>query len=107
MMRTVIRAAAVASVLALIAAPASARDKEHMQLAADIRMLQEQSQQLQLLLGQLGEALKALNQRLDDQAKVNVKAFADQKLVIDTVSKDLGVVSEKIDETKTRVGSVS
>ncbi len=107
MMRTVICAGAVASVLALADGPASARDKEHMQLAADLRMLQEQSQQLQLLLGQLGEALKAINQRLDDQAKVNVKAFADQKLIIDTVSKDLGVVREKLDDTNTRVGSVS
>jgi TolA-binding protein len=51
--------------------------------------------------------LKAVNQRLDDQSKANVKAFADQKLVIDTVSKDLTVVREKLDDTNTRVGSIS
>src|SRR5262245_20885603 len=89
------------------AGPASARDKEIQQLAADIRMLQEQSQQLQNLLAQFGDALKTVNQRLDDQGKVNVKAFADQKLIIDTVSKDLGIVREKLDDTNTRVGSIS
>jgi tol-pal system protein YbgF len=103
-----IRAAAAAALIALLTAPSvSARDKEHQQLAADLRMLQEQSQQLQNLLGQLGEALKAVNQRLDDQGKANVKAFADQKLIIDTVSKDLAVVREKLDDTNTRVGSIS
>jgi len=99
---------ASAFALALLAAhPAAARDKEHQQLAADLRMLQEQSQQLQNLLGQLGDALKAVNQRLDDQGKINQKSFADQKLIIDTVSKDLAVVREKLDDTNTRVGSIS
>ena len=91
----------------LAARPASARDKEIQQLAADIRMLQEQSQLLQNMLGQLGDALKVVGQRLDDQSRVSVKAFADQKLIIDTVSKDLSVVREKLDDTNTRVGSVS
>jgi tol-pal system protein YbgF len=91
----------------LIAQPAAARDKEHMQLAADLRILQEQSQQLQNLLGQLSDALKLVNQRIDEQSKANVKAFADQKLIIDTVSKDLAIVREKLDDTNTRVGSVS
>src|SRR4026208_24393 len=100
--------AIVAFALAIMVAhPAAARDKEHQQLAADLRMLQEQSQQLQNLLGQLGDALKAVNQRLGDQGKVNQKAFADQKLIIDTVSKDLAVVREKLDDTNTRVGSIS
>ena len=36
---------------------------------ADIRMLQEQSQQLQNLIGSLTDALKAVNTRLDDQAE--------------------------------------
>ena len=89
----------------------SARDKEHQQIAADVRMLQvmqqEQSQQMQSLLGQLGEALKVVSQRLDDQAKASVKAFADQKLVIDALQRDLGVLREKVDDSNTRLGSVS
>lgn len=91
----------------LAAQPAEARDKEHQQIAADVRMLQEQSQQLQNLLGQLGETMKAVNQRLDDQAKANVKAFADQKLIIDTLQRDLVVLREKMDDSNTRLGSVA
>src|SRR5215471_372382 len=93
-------------VIGLVARP-MARDKEHQQLAADIRMLQEQSQHLQNLLGQLSDAIKAVNQRLDDQSRANLKALADQKLIIDTVSKDLSTLREKLDDTNTRVGSIA
>ena len=57
--------AAFALVLALVyiglspARPAAA-DREHQQLMADLRMLQEQTQQLQALMNGLGEALKAV-----------------------------------------------
>ena len=55
-------------VLLATAAPAAAQSRREMQMMADIRMLQEQNQQLQVTLAQLGETLKALNARLDDQA---------------------------------------
>jgi tol-pal system protein YbgF len=106
--------ALLVSTLALapcLARPALARDKEHQQIAADVRMLQvmlqEQTQQMQNLLGQLSESLKAVSQRLDDQAKANLKAFADQKLVIDALQRDLSVLREKVDDSNTRLGSVS
>src|SRR5436305_150376 len=88
-------------------APAHAANKEHQQLMADIRMLQEQSQQLQNLMAQLGETLKAVNARLDDQTNANRKAFADQKLIIDTLSSDLRVVREKVDDNNVRIGSLT
>src|SRR5579864_1226790 len=97
-------------VLALVLAtttPADAANKEHQQLAADIRMLQEQSQVLQNLLGQLNDALKAVNSRLDQQAEANRKAMADQKLVIDNLSNDVRVIREKIDDNNVRLGSLS
>ena len=76
-------------------------------MMADIRMLQEQSQQLQNLIGaRSNEALKAVNTRLDEQADANRKAFADQKLVIDNLTSDLRVVREKVDDNNVRVGSL-
>src|SRR5215207_1729876 len=72
---------AVAAVLAVLAgSPVSlhAANKEHQQLMADLRMLQEQAQLLQNLIGSVTEALKAVNTRLDQQAETNRKAFADQ-----------------------------
>ena len=88
------------------ATPAAA-DREHQQMMADLRMLQEQTQQLQALMNGLGEALKAVTGRLDDQTALERKAFADGKVQMDAVSGDLRVVREKVDETNVRLGSIS
>jgi TolA-binding protein len=96
--------------LAMIAGsarPAAAANKEHQQLMADIRMLQEQSQLLQNLLGTLNESIKAVNARLDQQAETARKAFADQKLIIDNLSNDARVIREKLDDNNVRVGSLT
>jgi tol-pal system protein YbgF len=87
--------------------PAAAADKETRQMMADIRILQEQSQQLQNLLGALNESIKAVNARIDEQTNSARKSFADQKLVIDTLTGDLRVVREKVDDSNVRVGSLS
>src|SRR5437763_12879818 len=86
---------------------ASAANKEHQQLAADIRMLQEQAQTLQNMLGTLNETLKAVNTRLDDQTNAMRKAFADQKLLIDNLSSDVRVVREKVDDNNLRIASLT
>ena len=87
--------------------PAGAANREHEQLMADIRMLQEQTQQLQLLLGALSESIKAVNSRLDEQAAADRRAFADHKLLVDTLSGDVRVVREKVDETNVRLASLT
>jgi TolA-binding protein len=107
MIETIFRRLLLASFVVAVAAPASAANKEHQQLMADIRMLQEQSQQLQILLGQVGDALKAVNARIDDQTNATRKAFADQKLTIDTLSSDLRVVREKVDDNNVRISSLT
>ena len=93
--------------LGLAAAPATAANKEHQQMMADLRMLQEQAQLLQNMLGTLTEALKAVNTRLDQQTEVNRKAFADSRLVIDNLTNDVRVIREKIDDNNVRVGSLT
>jgi len=104
--------AVAAFVLALVyqvlspATPAAA-DREHQQIMADLRMLQEQTQQLQALMNDLGEALKAVNSRIEDQTSLERKAFADGKVQMDTMSGDLRVVREKVDETNVRLGSIT
>ena len=87
--------------------PADAANKEHQQLMADIRMLQEQSQVVQNLIGQVAEAVKAVNTRIDQQAEANRKAMADQKLVIDNLSNDVRVIREKLDDNNVRLGALS
>jgi len=87
----------VATVLVLVgASPASAADKAHQQLMAEIRMLQEQQQQLQQMMGALAETLKTVSTKVDDQTAANRKAFADQKLQIDNVADGVRVLREKV-----------
>jgi tol-pal system protein YbgF len=104
--------AAVALVLALAyialsPVTSAAADREHQQIMADLRMLQEQTQQLQALMTDLGEALKAVNTRIEDQTSLERKAFADTKVQIDTISGDIRVVREKVDETNVRLGTIT
>jgi tol-pal system protein YbgF len=89
------------------AMPAHAANREHLQLMADIRMLQEQTQQLQVTLAALNDSLKTLNTRLDEQSNTERKAFADQKLLVDTLTGEVRIVREKIDDTNVRLSSLS
>src|SRR3954471_23486450 len=99
------------TVLALVvfsgARPAAAANKEHQQLMADLRILQEQTQLLQNALGTVTEALKAVNSRLDQQSEASRRAVADQKLLVETLANDLRVVREKVDDNNVRAGSLS
>src|SRR5262245_1363496 len=99
-----VRAAACAAVvvstsLMLTPEAAAAANREHQQIVADIRMLQEQTQQMQASLGQLTDLMKTIATRLDDQQNVARKAFADQKLVIDGLTGEIRIVREKLDDT--------
>ncbi len=90
-----------------LATPAHAANKEHQQMMADIRMLQEQQQRLQLQLANVLDALKAVSAKIDESNGTNRKAFADQKLLIDNIASDLRVVREKADDNNVRLGSLS
>jgi tol-pal system protein YbgF len=109
-MRPISGVAAIALVLAT-AGTAAAQNRREMQMMADIRMLQEQTQQLQqqmqTAISTLTESLKAINTRLDDQTSTTRKAFADQKLTVDELSGSLRVIRERVDDTNVRIGSLS
>jgi tol-pal system protein YbgF len=111
MTRHVSACAFAAAMLWVSASPAAAQSRREMQMMADIRMLQEQTQQLQqqlaAALAQIGETLKQLSARTDDQNTATRKGFADQKLVVDQVGSDLRVVKERVDETNVRITSLS
>jgi tol-pal system protein YbgF len=104
-----VRATLLATTLAVLApaVPAQAANREHLQIVADLRMLQEQTQQMQATIVALNETLKALNTRLDDQSNTQRKAFADQKLLVDTLAGEVRIVREKIDDTNVRLSSLS
>ncbi|MBK5296496.1 MAG: tetratricopeptide repeat protein [Vicinamibacteria bacterium] len=97
----------VAFALLAATAPAGAANREHEQILADIRMLQEQNQRLQLALVTLAEALKTVGAKIDESNAATRKGFADQKLLTDAVAGDLRVLREKLDETNVRLTSLS
>ena len=87
--------------------PVMAADREHQQMMADIRMLQEQGNRLHLMLGTLDQTLQTLLSRLDEQDDAARRAFADQRLMVDNLTGGVRVIREKVDETNVRVSSLS
>ena len=97
--------------MVVLAAPAAAQSRREMQMMADIRMLQEQTQLLQQQLSaaieQLAATLKTINGRVDEQAATMRKSFADQKLAVDQFGTDLRIVRERIDENTVRITALA
>lgn len=89
------------------AGPAWAQNREHQQMAAELRMLQEQNQQLSLALAQLTETLKAVNARLDANEQFQQRRFADQEVLVKTVGSDLSAIRERTQDTDRRLRSLS
>src|SRR6185503_19759569 len=99
-----------AILLTVVTGPASAQSREQRQMMADIRMLQEQTQEVAVAIATvtqaLQDAIKALNQRLDQANDTTRKGFADQKVTIDDMGKDLRAIRERVDDTNVRVSNV-
>jgi tol-pal system protein YbgF len=89
----------VFSIATLWPVAAAAQNREHQQLFADLRMLQEQTQQLRLAIASLTESLTKLGTRVDDQANVTRKLFADQGLAIGALTDNARILREKLDAT--------
>ena len=101
---------AFAVAVGVFGAPAvtrAAANKEHQQIMAELRMLQEQQSQLQQMIHGLGETLKVITTKMDDQGAVARKAFADQKLLIDNLIETTRILREKADDTNVRLSSVT
>jgi tol-pal system protein YbgF len=106
--RAVTAAVFLVALSALAPTPARAdANKEHQQLMAEIRMLQEQQQQLLQILGGLTDSLKAINARLDTDAGRAQKSFADQRLIVEGVAETSRILRERTDETNVRLQSMT
>jgi tol-pal system protein YbgF len=98
------------ALLLVVATPAAAQSREQRQMMADIRMLQQQTQELQVAIATLTQALqdqvKAVGARLDTANDTTRKGFADQKVTVDDMGKDLRAIRERVDDTNVRVSNV-
>ena len=86
--------------------PLSAQNREHQQMAAELRILQEQQQQLAATLAQVIEALKVIPTRIDDASAAMRKGFADQELKVGSLAGDVGLIRERTQDTDTRLRSL-
>jgi tol-pal system protein YbgF len=107
MKRLLVLACAGVLVVLTVDPLAAAADREQQQIIADIRMLQEETLRLQLVLGTLGQTLETVMAKLDEQGGSTRKAFADQKLLVDNVADDVRILREKVDDTNVRISSLS
>lgn len=94
------------ALLLTLPAAAAAQNREHQQLFADLRMLQEQVQRIQLAINTLAEQVQATNARLDEQDAATRKAFADQQYRAGVVEETLGTLREKLNDNTVRVSQL-
>jgi len=92
------------------AAPARAQNREHLQMAAELRILQQQNQELANTLAQviqlLNETTKALNTRIDQTNEAIRKGFADQSLTLNAAAGDVRKTLAQTQDAATRLGEL-
>lgn len=82
-------------------------DREHQQIAADLRMLQEQTARLQLAVDQLDETVRHVLATMAAHTDAMRRAFADQQLAVGAVADGVRVLRERFDDTNVRISSLS
>ena len=82
-------------------------DREHQQIMADIRMLQEQTVRLQLLMASLDETLQKISDKMDSQTNATRLTLVDQRLMLDSVGSGVRILREKLDDSNIRISSLS
>jgi tol-pal system protein YbgF len=76
-------------------------------MAAELRMLQEQNQQLSVTVAQLIDALKAVTARMEANEQFQQRRFADQEVLVKSLGSDLSAIRERTQDTDTRMRSLS
>lgn len=96
-----------------LASPALAQSREQQQMLAELRILQDQTQQLQqsvnVLTEQLKEtrdAVKAVNGRIDAQSDQAVKNAADLRDIITTLSRTVSALQDRVGESNIRIQQI-
>jgi tol-pal system protein YbgF len=87
----------------LAAAPAGAQNREHQQMAADLRIVQEQNQQLRATVDRLSQVLADLMAAMDANQRFQQQRFADIQTLLGSLETEVGVVRERVQDTETRI----
>jgi len=100
---------AIATFIGAVAAvsPLAAQNRSETQMLLELRTLQEQVQRLQLALNQMTERVKANETQVETRANDMRKGFADQKLLIDSITEGLRTLTERENESGVKVALLS
>ena len=104
-MRTTLIAAAC--LLLFWPSAGSAQNREHLQMNADLRILQEHVNRLQVSVNRLDAQIAETNKRLDAATAASVKGFADQQLLINQLTTTISTIRERLDDNSVRVSQLS
>ena len=93
-----------------MAVPAPAQNREHLLMTADLKILQQQNQELANTLVQviqlLNDTTKALSTRIDQTNEAIRKGFADQSLTLNTTAGDVRKTLAQTQDAATRLGEL-
>ena len=98
---------ATLSLAALAVVPLAAQNRAETQMLLELRTLHEQMQRLQLGLNQMAERVKASESLVETRANDLRKGFADQKLLIDSVTVGLRTLTERTNEGGVKVAQLT
>lgn len=90
-------------VVLALAPPALAQNRVELQLFADLRMLHEVTQKLQLSVNALAEQIKATNARIDAQAEETRKGFANENIAIGEIRNSVRTLGERQNDSSVNV----
>lgn len=93
--------------LLLVPTAGLAQNRVEQQMFAELRMLQEQMKQLQLSVNAAADQSKALAAKQEEQANTTRKAFADSKVLTDSIIDSIRILREKGDDTNVRIATVA
>jgi tol-pal system protein YbgF len=103
MLMTLTRSFLTLALLAGLALPAHAQNRTDMQMFADMRMLQETVQKLQLTVNILLEQLKTTNAQVDANRTHAQKLHAEQVVQIRDIASTVSVMNEKLADSSVNV----
>lgn len=100
---------AIATFILAMAAvsPLAGQNRAETQMLLELRTLQEQVQRLQLALNQMTERVKANETLVETRANDVRRGFADQKLLIDSITAGLRTLTERENESGVKVALLS
>jgi tol-pal system protein YbgF len=97
----------VAMTALALPAGASAQSRDQQQIFADLRILQEQVQQLRVAVNVLAEQTKATNSRIDAQAEAARKNYADELQLVRELSASVEALGQKVQSNSAQVTKLS